>query len=712
MRFPYTLASMPQTEGQPLSRVLRGQPLPPGTVVTWGLQVARALAEVHSHGEVHRDLKPANILINREGKVLLLDSYLPSWGGSAANGGTPVLVGAPQYMSPEQVRGEPLDARSDVFSFGVVLYEMATGKRPFSGSSSDEILSDILRAQPVPPSALAPGLPRGLEAILQKTLAPARSDRHQCMDDLVADLETVARELESGTSPQRGRRVSDRSGAARTSGQRTRIIGGVAVALVAVAVAGIVLQLIGPGADARTIVVVPMEVRGQAEGAEVYLGRSIAESIAVNLALGTDLRVMPVPRTAELAATVDVFERADAARGLGAGRMLTGSVVRGAGIDARFSLVDTVEKRILWGTQLKSESGDLSHLAVSAARRVAEQLGVSLPRLYDYVGNLSGDPAMAASPSTVLALTAMRQGEIDTLLSATERLARDYPTEPDALALRAHALMLQLDRDPAPQNRRKLQDALARLDAREPNNPYGDFYRAFLAVKDSRFRQAVSLYARILAREDVTPAVRAWVLRYRAFIRASMADTDSALRDLEEALHLDPSSARTFHILSETLMAAGRNEEALTRARQAVALMPNYWRHHHTLALLLGALGRVEEALASHETACELGNVQLACAIHAIALLKAGRAGDARAAAKRAGGLTSDALGTYNLACYYALAGQRARALDFLRDALALGPVVGTSPSQDPDLATLHDDPDFIAILAEAGRRPRDLFPP
>jgi len=700
---------MPQNEGQPLSRILRGQPLPPGTVVTWGLQLTRALAEVHGKGEVHRDLKPANIIIDREGNVRLLESSLPSWGGSGADGAAPVLVGAPQYMSPEQVRGEPLDARSDVFSFGVVLYEMTTGKRPFSGGSSDEILNDILRAQPVPPSALAPGLPRGLEAIVQKTLAPARPDRHQTMEELVTDLERIAHELEGGVT-QRGRRVTDRSGL-RAGRKRTRLALMVAAIATIAAVAIGVSNIVGPSPDARTVVVVPMEVQGQAQGAE-YLGRSFAESIAVNLAEAPELRVMPVPRTAEFAATVDVLERAEAACDVGAGRMLTGSVVRDdSGVHASFSLVDTVENRILWGTQLESKSGDLSQLAMTAARRVAEELGVSFPKLYDYVGNLSGTPAMTASPHTSAALGALRQGEIKPLLAATERLVRDFPAEPDALTLRAHALMELLDSDPTPKNRRQFQEALARLDARDPNNPYGDFYRAYLAFKDSKYKEAIALHTRILERDDLTPAVRAWVLRYRAFMRASgMRDTDAALRDLEEALSLDPASARTFHILSETLMTVGRNEEALTRARQAVALMPNYWRHHQTLGVLLGQLGRDQEALPTLEIACELGNAQSACAMYAISLFKAERAADARKAAQQAAELTSDSLGAYNLACYFALSGQRKRALALLSDALELGPV-GTAPNQDPDLATLHGDPEFIAILAEAERRSRDFFP-
>jgi serine/threonine-protein kinase len=706
---------MPYTDGQPLSRVLSGQPLPAGTVVAWALQVARALSAVHKSGKVHRDIKPANILVDRDGTVHLLDSGLPSWGGMdpTLEGGVPVLMGAPQYMSPEQVRGEPLDTRSDVFSLGVVLYEMAAGKRPFSGASSDEILAEILRARPIPPNALAPSVPEGLERLIQKALSPQRADRHQTMEELVTDLEGVADELESESTPQRGRRISDRRRPVLTPSIHLLAVGVVVIFALAL-VTGLALRSwLAPTVYPNTVLIVPMEVRGQTEGAE-YLGRSFAEAIAVNLAQAPDLRVLPVPQSSEFLG-ISTLERAVSARAVGAGRMLTGSVTRhGERVVTTLSLIDSVENRIVWGTDMEAAHGDISALASAAARRVAMELGVTFPKLYDYVGNLSGSPAMAASELTGQALDAMRQGRIRPLLVATRKLVRAFPAEPDALTLRAHALMLSLDADPTPANRRALERSITQLDTADPQNPYGQLYRAYLLFRDVHYDQALVRYSTIVARDDLTPAMRAWVLRRRAFIKTvAQQGTDAALEDLEEALHLDPTSAFTFHILSTTLLSSNRYEEALARARQAVALMPSYWRHHETLGVILAKLERHEEALEAFSSACKLGEAQSACARYAIGLLRSGRTEEAHSAASRASTFGEDAQGAYNLACFWALANDEEKALRLLRRAIDRG-FSENLPSDDPDLASLYEHPEFLAIVAKAKAKKRRVeeFPP
>jgi tetratricopeptide (TPR) repeat protein len=260
--------------------------------------------------------------------------------------------------------------------------------------------------------------------------------------------------------------------------------------------------------------------------------------------------------------------------------------------------------------------------------------------------------------------------------------------------------MLALDADPTAGNRRALEATLDALDTLEPKNPYGTFYRAYLLFKDNRPTQAAARASEILAREDVTPAVRAWVLRHRAYIKAeALGDRDGALRDLEEALVLDPASARTFHILAETLLGVGRAEEALTRSRQAVALMPSYWRNQQTLGLALSALGQADAASEAFAAACRLGETQSACALHAIALIRGGKRAEATAAATHAAQLTEDPTGVYNLACYWALEGDRKKAIAYLKRSLDIG-FAGTRPADDPDLVSLRDDAEFRAIVA------------
>ena len=710
---------MSHPDGQPLSRILRGQPLPAATVVNWGLKLAQALAEIHSRNKLHRDLQPANILVTRDGLVQLLSSSVAtlserlessvdpddSTHGRPAAGtralshpamDAPVRMGAPPYMSPEQVRGEPIDFRSETFSLGVVLYEMTTGKRPFSGATSAEIFAELERAQPIPPSALAPGIPEALERIIHKALAPLRSDRYQTALELAADLEGAARLLAQGMSPHFGRRVTDRFSAERKTGRRW-LVGGVSLLALVVAGALIGRTFLGGKASPSTILVFPIEVRSDTPGA-VYLGRSLAEAIAVNLAEARDLRVLPVPQSSEIEG-VGALARAEAARSVGAGRLLTGAVTRDAGgVHLALSLVDSIENRILWGTGLDGSDEELPALTATMARQVAAQLGVSFPKLYDYVNNLTGSAAMAASPNTSAALGALRRGEIAPLLSATEALVTAFPNEPDAMTLRAHAQLLAWDTDTSAARRGVLDATLQALDRADPKNPYTVLYHAYLKHRDGDSAEAISRYSTLLSRTDLTPAVRAWILRYRAISRALVEGQAYALSDLEEALRLDPASARTFNILSDTLLAVGRVEEAVMRSRQAVALMPSFWRNHQSLGLALSRLGRDEEARDAFATACKLGEAQSPCALYALALWHTNRKPEAAEAAAAAVKLTEDGAGAYNLACYRALSGDRTGALKLLGRAVSLG-FAEPSIAQDPDLQTLRGDPEFDRIL-------------
>lgn len=694
---------MAHPEGQPLTRILRNQPLPAGTVISWGLKAARALAEIHRDGRLHGDLKPSNILVTRKGEVELLDFGLATLSERLAGadgeepGARPILVGAPQYMSPEQVRGEPLDVRSDVFSFGVVLYEIACGKRPFSGATSDEVLQEIVRAHPIPPTALVPDLPPELEEVILTALAPAPEQRFQSMDEVVRVLEIAGRTLEAVATQQRGRRVSDREGSTVAGTKRGRLL--VAAVALLLVIGGLLVarEQIQGTPDRQTVLIFPFEVRGQDEGAD-YVGRSFAEALAINLAQAGELRVLPVPQKGEVEG-VGALARARAASRIGAGRLLTGAITRdGANVRASVSLVDAAENRILWGTRMQSHDGELPTVAMSLARAVGDELGATFPRLYDYIGNVSGGSAMAASPQTARAREAMRTGDIESMRDATEKLVEMFPDDPDAHALNSQALVLAWDADPTASRRAALERSLRRLDETAPDNPYGATFRAYLLHQDGKSELAIEAFSRVIARPDLTPSLRAWALRYRALAKETVEGKQSALVDLEEAHRLDRANAWTFHILSRALLSLGRTDEALTRAREAVALAPSYWRNHNALGTTLSKLGRHEEARDAFEVACRLGNAQLPCALYALSLLRIGDETAAAQAIGRAARLTPDADGTYNLACYWALTGKRNQALAALGRAVKLG-FSGTLLTRDPDLASLRDDPEFTALV-------------
>ena len=205
-------------EGSSLDKLYRGHPMPYARLVELGIQVADALDAAHRKGVLHRDIKPANIFLTNSGQAKILDFGLakldhatriaagagidaaaPTAAGSLTSSGS--AVGTVAYMSPEQARGEPLDQRSDLFSFGIVLYEMATGQHPFTGTTTAVVFDRILNRPPVAPVTLNAELPPEFEGILNKALEKDRELRCQSAAEIRADLKRILRRGSSGTIP-------------------------------------------------------------------------------------------------------------------------------------------------------------------------------------------------------------------------------------------------------------------------------------------------------------------------------------------------------------------------------------------------------------------------------------------------------------------------------------------------------------------------------
>ena len=449
---------MEYVEGKPLSKILHGRPLPLDKVASFGLQAARALSRAHRKGLLHRDIKPANMLVTTDGELKVVDFGLAAlFQGRVTTAGSDELtrsvdssvtappkrtpmVGTLPYMSPEQVRGEKLDARSDIFSLGTVLYEMTTGKRPFRGATNQDVAAQIVKSRPKPVHEVVPKVPLDLDRIITKALSSRRGDRYQNTEDLAVDLKRLGRDLDSDSSPTYDD-LKRSSGAWKSL--KMRIWPFIAVFLI-----GSTAWLMRgywntPIPHELKVLVLPMNVSGQAEGT-FNLGRIFAEAISVKLTQANNLKVMLVPAIRDTIRNDPVA--IDIANEMGADRVLTGSLTRESeAISARVRLLSAPSNQLLWGTEKNSETGNLQYLASMIAREIAQELDANFPVVYDIPVSYTFSKSISDSTLLSAAKSAIRRYDYESMLEFTEQLVEAYPDVFGAYLIRCDALVITFD---------------------------------------------------------------------------------------------------------------------------------------------------------------------------------------------------------------------------------------------------------------------------
>ena len=589
--------TMQLVEGEPLDRLIPDHGMAPDRLLAIACQLADALSVAHERGIVHRDLKPGNIMVTGDGRVKILDfglakmSAAPSGEGfkrdmptlAMTRAGT--ILGTMPYMSPEQASGRAVDPRSDIFSLGVVLYEMATGRLPFSDREPAQLLAAILTRDPKPPRELNGDVSSGLEAIILKSLEKDPERRHPSAGALGGDLRRLS---EPEASPETIRPGSTRRWLLLAGGV---LLVTALLVVVGNGVGGLRGRLSGAGGGPkiRSLAVLPLE-NLSADPEQDYFAAGMTEELTTDLARIGALKV--ISRTSMRRYKGSRKSVPQIARELGVDAIVEGSVLReGDRVRINAQLIDAKSDRGLWADSYERELRS--------------------------VLSLQGEIAGAVARSVRVALTP----------AESSRLARSRPVDPQAYDdyLKGKFLLDKMTPEGFEAGLEYMQKAIAE----DPENPL--FY-AGLALGYCRLghERSVAAFAKAkeaaLKAEELGEPTAEMYLALGSVELYSDWDFVAAEEDLRRAVELDPSSGAAHRNYSWYLVMRLRPDEALAEMRKALEVAPLTPLYYADLGWQHWTLGRDDEAIAETDKALELQeNFNEALAVRAFAHLDQGQ---------------------------------------------------------------------------------------
>jgi TolB-like protein/Flp pilus assembly protein TadD len=544
--------TMELVEGQPLGDLIVKGGLPLARILPLAIPLADAVSAAHQKGITHRDLKPANVMVTADGRVKVLDfglAKLVAQAPLAATGlpttmetGEGRIVGTVAYMSPEQAEGRSVDQRSDIFSLGVLLYELATGERPFKGNTSVSLLSSIIKDTPRFITEVQPACPRELARIVRHCLVKDPEYRYQTAKDLRNDLHQLKQDSDSVELAASGGAAVRQD---RPAPRRMHVIGAgvAALALVAAVLMGLRSWSArpSPGAPIDSLAVLPFVNVGADPNAE-YLSDGITENLINSFSQVPQLRV--VPRSTAFRYKGREVDFMTIGRELSVRAVLTGRVVqRGDTLNIQAELVDVAGDSQLWGRQYARPLADLITVQQEIATAVSERLRLASS------ADGQNRPAMAMATANAEAHQLFLRGQY----AWNRRTGR-------SLGQAVDYFLQAIDKDPG--------YALAWARLADCYGLYGFYGAGSPREAGPRAKEAALRALRIDDTLTEAHTTLGWIHATYDW------DWAAAEKEFQRALQLNPDNGLATSRYTVYLEATGRMDEALARVRRAQELEP------------------------------------------------------------------------------------------------------------------------------------------
>ncbi len=673
---------MEYIEGQPLSRLVSSEKFSLPEIPDLAIQVGEGLQAAHEKGVVHRDIKPENVLVTSKHHAKITDFGLAKWKGASTLTQTGARIGTAYYMSPEQVEGKKVDHRTDIFSLGIVLYELLCARRPFEGDTETAVFYDLINNHPQPLARYARNLPEKLEQIVMKCLAKKPEERYQSAADLVADLKMLKRTSEirvSLTYPE------------KTKSKRWLTVGLATGGLALIAMTG--FHFLADKSEAIDSVAVLPFVNVNANPDVEYLADGITENIINSLSSIPRLKV--VPRSTVFRYKGNQVDPQEVGAKLGVGAVLAGRVVQhGENLNIQVDLVDIGKRSQIWGEQYNRKLSDILVLQEEIIREIPRKLQIGLSE------------------------------------SDREQLTKRY-TENTA----AYQLYLKgryyFDKRTSEGVKKSIEYFLQAIE-RDSN-----YALAYAGLANSYNPQDIKLPPREAYTMTKTAVIRALEIDDRlAEAHTAMArflqnyewDWAGAEKELKRAIELNPSGSEAHHIYAHHLVNVGRIEESLLESRKALELDsldvllnlhsgwnflyarqfdqaikklqetaqmdPNFFRIYVYLGRAYVGKGVYDEALKAFQKAIELeaGGSEAEVMLGYCYAVSGRRPEATRILEKFKGLYEQNRASAYELAVIYAGLGGKSLALDWLEKAVA---------ERSGSLMLLKVEPIFDGIRAD-----------